>query len=132
MTFDKHGSVFTQSEEKIWKAWRPMMFLPPDRETSTYLQLRGQAAKLTMSSGRAWPVDLSDEPHAKWGNGNGEPPRAVANLDAQQTKTLPMSSAIEGTFGFKEQRHSPANDCEYTTPLTCTYSIAMVTSSRLS
>ena len=47
MTFDKRGSVFTQSEEKIWKAWRPMMFLPPDRETSTYLQLRGQAAKLT-------------------------------------------------------------------------------------
>ena len=43
----KRSGMFTETEEEIWKAWRPMMVFPPDRETSTYLQLRDQAGKLT-------------------------------------------------------------------------------------
>ena len=43
----KRSGMFSESEEKIWKAWRPMMFLPPGRETATYLELRDQAGKLT-------------------------------------------------------------------------------------
>ncbi len=31
----KRSGVFTEPEEEIWKAWRPMMFFPLDRETSS-------------------------------------------------------------------------------------------------
>ena len=43
----KHSEEFTESEEKIWKASRSMMFFPPGRETATYLELRDQGGKLT-------------------------------------------------------------------------------------
>ena len=43
----KHSRTFTELEEEVWKAWRPMMFFPRGQETLTYRQLCVQAGKLT-------------------------------------------------------------------------------------
>ena len=47
MRTHRRSGVFTEPEEEIWKAGRPLMFFPPAREISTYRQLRYQAGKLT-------------------------------------------------------------------------------------
>ena len=48
MRFPKRGRVFSEEQEKIWKAWRPLMHLPADRAPAAYLQLRDEAGKLTV------------------------------------------------------------------------------------
>ena len=48
MRSPKRDRVFSAEQEKIWKAWRPLMHLPPHRATAAYLQLRDEVGKLTV------------------------------------------------------------------------------------
>ena len=56
MRSPKRDRVFSGEQEKIWKAWRPLMHLPPQRATAAYLQLRDEVGKRAIPPrcGSAW------------------------------------------------------------------------------
>ena len=56
MRSPKRDRVFSGEQEKIRKAWRPLMHLPPQRATAAYPQLRDEVGKRAIPPrcGSAW------------------------------------------------------------------------------